>query len=628
MDPRLLDYYRQELLHIREGAAEFAKEHPKIAARLAMDQTTAQGECVDPYVERLLEGFAFLAARVQIRLDAEYPRFTQHLLEMVYPGFLAPTPSMMIVQLEPDLNDAGLAGGITIARGNHLNARLQPGERTSCRFTTSQDVRLWPLQIAQARYQAHVTDVPPPALALGGNPRACIRLRIKVTAALKTNQLALDRLDLHLSGDEGVAHRVYEQLFASCTAVVVQSTAKRNPKFEVLRPTVVQPGGLGDDEALLPASPRAFGGYRLIKEYAAFPERFLFVQVHGLNAALRRMEVEEFELLFVLNRIDTTLEKTLDATTFALHCTPAVNLFPKRADRVEVNRRDHELHIIADRARPMDYEVYSVTSVAGHDEAGAAESRSFHPLYDQYDSGEQSGNGYYSLRRVPRLLSEAQRQKGPRAGYIGTELYISLVDANEAPYPERISQLSVEVLSSNRDLPLMLAVGSREDFTFEDSAPVQGVRCIKGPTRPVAPILEGQTPWRLLSHLSLNYLSLCDTDPRQGAAALREILSLYGIDSRSRLHKHIDGVASVASKQAISRVPVAGPIAFGRGTEIVLTVDERAFEGAGVMVLGTVLERFFARYASLNSFTQLTLVSQTRGEIKRWKPRIGLRAIA
>jgi type VI secretion system protein ImpG len=628
MDPRLLDYYRQELLHIREGAAEFAREHPKIAARLALDVTTAQGECVDPYVERLLEGFAFLAARVQIRLDAEYPRFTQHLLEMVYPGFLAPTPSMLIVQLDPDLNDAGLAAGPTIKRGNLMNARLQPGERTSCRFSTSQDVRLWPLQIGTARYQAHVTDVPAPALALGGNPRACMRLKLKVTAALKANQLKLDKLVLHLSGDEGIAHRVYEQLFASCTAVVVQSTAKRNARYEVLRPKALQPGGLSDDEALLPVSPRAFGGYRLIKEYAAFPERFLFFSVEGLNTALRRIEGDEFELLFVMNRVDQLLEKSLDASSFMLHCTPAINLFAKRADRVEVNRRDHELHIVADRARPMDYEVHSVTSVTGYDEAGATETRRFNPLYDQYDVGTQVSHGYYSLRRVPRLLSEAQRLRGPRAGYIGTELYISLVDAEEAPYPESLSQLAVEIMSSNRDLPLMIAVGSREDFSFEDNAPVQGVRVVKGPTRPVAPILEGQTPWQLLSHLSLNYLSLCDTDARQGAAALRELLSLHGIDPRSRLHKQIDGVISVASKQAVSRVPVPGPIAFGRGTEIVLSLDERAFEGSGVMVLGTVMERFFARYASLNSFTQLTLLTQTRGEIKRWKPRIGLRSIA
>ena len=628
MDPRLLDYYRQELLHIREGAAEFAKEHPKIAGRLALDVTTAQGDCVDPYVERLLEGFAFLAARLQIRLDAEYPRFTQHLLEMVYPGYLAPTPSMLIAELEPDLNDAGLASGPVIPRGRRMNARLQPGERTSCCFATAHDVRLWPLRIAEARYQAHVTEVPPAALELGGNPRACLRLKFQVTAAQKTHQLQLDRLDLHLSGDEGIAHRIYEQLFANCTAVVLKTLTKRSPKVEVLRAQAVQPAGLSDDQALLPVSPRAFAGYRLIKEYAAFPERFLFFQVEGLRGAMQRLETDEFELLFVLNRVDQTLEKSLDASSFSLHCTPAVNLFPKRGDRIELNRREHELHVMADRARPMDYEVYSLVSVTGYHEREDLEAKPFDPLYDQIDGVVQAGRGFYSIRRVPRLLSESQRQRGPRTGYVGTELYLSLVDAEDAPYPDTLSQLGVEMICSNRDLPLLMSVGSREDFTFEDSSPVKGIRCIKGPTRPVAPVVEGQTPWRLLSHLSLNYLSLCDHDAQQGAAALREMLSLYGMDARSRLHKHIDGVHSMASRQAIARVPVKGPIAFGRGTEIVLTLDERAFEGTGIMVLSTVLEHFLARHSSLNSFTQLSLVSLTRGEIKRWKPRIGTRSIA
>lgn len=628
MDPRLLDYYRQELLHIREGAAEFAKEHPKIAARLALDVTTAQGECVDPYVERLLEGFAFLTARVHIRLDAEYPRFTQHLMEMVYPGFLAPTPSMAIVQMEPDYNDGGLAAGFTVPRGSVMNARLQPGERTSCRFLTSHEVRLWPLRIAEVRYQAHVTDVPAAVLSAEGSSRACIRLKFKVTAALKASQLQLDRLDLHLGGDEGVAHRVYEQLFADCTAVVVKSTAKRSERFDVLPASAVEPGGLGEAEALLPSSPRAFAGYQLIKEYAAFPERFLFAHVDGLQRGLARIDSDEFELLFVLKRIDTTLEKTLDASTFALHCAPAVNLFQKRADRIEVSRREHELHVVPDRARPMDYEVHSIRSVSGLDAGGGGHAREFRPLYAQYDMAEHASAGYYSQRRTPRLLSEAQRLRGPRAGYVGTELYIALVDPNDAPVDAGVSQLSVEALCSNRDLPLMMSVGSKDDFTFEMNAPVQSLRCVKGPTRPIAPVLEGETPWRLLSHLSLNYLSLIDSSPREGAAALREILSLYGIDPRSRLHKHIDGVVSVASRPAIRRVPVAGPIAFGRGTEITLTLDERAFEGSGVMVLATVLERFFARHASLNSFAQTAVQSQSRGLIKQWKPRIGLRAIA
>ena len=204
MDPRLLGYYRQELLHIRDAAAEFAREHPKIAGRLALEQTTSGGECVDPYVERLLEGFAFLAGRVHYQQDAEYARFTQYLLELVYPSYLAPTPSMLIAQLEPDLDDPALAAGPEVPRGSVMSSRLQPGERTACRFTTGQAVRLWPLRIAQARFQSHVTDVPAAALAGLVSPNACLRLRFKVGASLIANQLDLDERVLHMAGDDGI----------------------------------------------------------------------------------------------------------------------------------------------------------------------------------------------------------------------------------------------------------------------------------------------------------------------------------------------------------------------------------------------------------------------------------------
>lgn len=630
MDPRLLQYYRQELLHIRESAAEFAREHPKIAARLALEATTSQGECIDPYVERLLEGFAFLTARVQIKQDAEYARFTQHLLEMVYPGYQAPTPAMLIAQLQPDLNDAGLAAGLRVPRGSVMVSRLQPGERTACRFTTAHEVRLWPLQVAQARYQAHVTDMPAAVLARAPRARACLRLRLKVTAALKAKQLKLDRLSLYLAGDESVAHRIYEQLFACGVAVAVANPGRRGaaPAVVLDAATALQPGGVGADESALPSVGLAFDGYRLLKEYAALPERYLFAHVDGLAPGLAQVDHDEVELLFVFDKADTTLEKTVDASCFALHCTPAVNLFEKRADRIEVKRGEHEHHIVADRANPMDYEVYALREVNGFDESGVQQTRHFEPLYKRHDRLGDADQAYYSVRRVPRVLSEGQRLRGPRTGYIGTELYVALVDPNDAPVSQLVSQLGVTALCSNRDLPLLLSVGTNDDLHFEGSFPVQGIRCLKGPTRPVAPVHEGETPWRLLSHLQLNYLSLVDGQARDGAAGLREVLSLYGLDPRSPLHKQVEGLVSVTTAPAICRVPVPGPIAFGRGLEVRLTMDERAFEGSGIMVMGTVLEHFLARHATLNSFVQLVLHSQSRGEIKRWKPRIGRRAVA
>jgi len=627
MDPRLLDYYNQELQHIREGAAEFAREFPKIASRLALEATNAQGVCVDPYVERLLEGFAFLTARIQIKIDAEYARFTQALLEMVYPNYLSPLPASVIARFSPDLSEPGLAKGFQLPRGTALNTRLEPGQRTSCQFRTAHDLTLWPLQIKEAGYFGHVPELPPGTLKDLSNVRGCLRLRLAVTAGLATGELALDRLVLHLCGDEITAHKLHEQLFANCLGVLVSAGRGGGQYARLLGGDAVQPVGYEDDEALLPPSPRGFAGYRLLKEYSVLPSRFLFAAVQGLASCLGKCPGSEFELLFLFGKADNTLERSVDLANLALFCVPAVNLFKKRADRIHLNTSDHEHHVVPDGGRPMDYEVYQVTSVTGYGESGVDEGQVFEPLYALHDQPSHLGLGYYALRRAPRVLSESQRQRGPRTGYVGTEVYLSLVDPTAAPYPARLAQIAVEAICSNRDLPLTLAMGGRDDFSLEVAAPVDSIACIKGPSRPVAPPVEGETPWRLISHLSLNYLSAIDSSPSEGAAALREILSLYGMDNRSPVRKQIEGVQSVAARPSLRRMPVAGPIAFGRGVELALTLDERAFDGAGILLLASVLERLFARHASMNSFTETVLHSVTRGEIKRWPPRLGQRQI-
>jgi type VI secretion system protein ImpG len=441
--------------------------------------------------------------------------------------------------------------------------------------------------------------------------------------------LSLDTLSIYLSGDEGVAHRLYEQLFANCVAIAVMQPAKRQSlPVAVLPAAALEPGGLSDQEALLPTTGPSFGGYRLLKEYSALPARYLFAHINGLLPALQQIDSDDVEILIVFNRADNALERTVDAANFTLHCTPAINLFAKRAQRINVKSGQHEHHVVADNGQPMNFEIHSITAVSGFDESGVQKTRDFRALYTRHDIAGEREPAYYAIRRVPRVLSEGQRRRGPRTGYIGTELYVSLVDPNEAPVSGLVTHLMVDTLCSNRDLPITLPVGSDQDFSFDNSFPVQGIRCIKGPSRPIAPTTEGECPWRLLSHLQLNYLSLVQGEAGEGAAALRELLELYGLDERSPLHKQRDGVLAVASEPAICRVPVPGPIAFGRGVQVDLTLDERAFEGSGIMVLGTILERFLARHSTLNSFVQLKLMSQSRGEVMRWKPRIGLRSIA
>ncbi|MGE3166136.1 MAG: type VI secretion system baseplate subunit TssF [Planctomycetota bacterium] len=622
MDPRLLRYYDRELRHLREMGGEFAKEYPKIAGRLGLEGF----ECADPYVERLLEGFAFLAARIQLRQDAEFPRFTQNLLEIIYPEYLAPTPSMAVVQFQADLNEGSLKDGFRIERGSVLRSVLGKGDQTPCEYRTAHAVDLWPLEFVSAEYTSR--DVASVEVQGLQGVRSGLRLRLRCTAGTKFSDLALENLVLYLRGAGEQAMHLYEQLLVNAKAVVVRPTSRSKSWQEVITTAPIRPVGFEDEDALLPAASRSFRAYRLLHEYFAFPERFLFVQFRGLAPAVSRCNESELELIVLFDRLDPRLENAVSTEQFALFCSPVINLFPKRTDRIHVSERQTEFHVVPDRTRPIDFEVYQVQSVTGHG-TSADQERAFLPFYAANDFDESADErAYYVASRIPRMLSAKQRKGALRSTYIGSEVFVSLVDTREAPYSTELRQLSLTTLCTNRDLPLQMAVGQgRTDLSMESGAPVKAVRCLNGPTRPRASFAEGEVAWRLISHLSLNYLSLVDNDPQLGAVALRDLLMLYGNVAEAPVRKQIDGVKSVRSSPVVRRVATGGPIAFGRGLEIVLRCEEAAFEGSGVFLLGLVLEQFFSRYVSLNSFTETVLETVERGEVVRWPARLGRRPI-
>lgn len=624
MDPRLLQYYNRELQHIREMCGEFAQEYPKIAGRLGLEGF----ECADPYVERLLEGFGYMAARVQLKVDAEFPRFTQQLLEMVYPHYLAPMPSMAMVQFQPDLTEGSLAEGFVVPRGSVLRSRLGKSDQTPCEYRSAQDVTLWPLELVEAEYLPTTAAVS--ALGITGLARvkAGIRLRLRTTAGLTFDKIALDRLCVNLRGNDEMPMHLFEQLLANSVAMVIQP-AKRPAKWRELVPkTEIRPSGFSDDQALLPRSARSFQGYRLLQEYFAFPERYMQVELGGLQAGMRRCTDDTLDLIVLLDRNDPFLETTVDASHFALFCSPAINLFEKRADRIHLSEKSNEYHVVPDRSRPLDFEVFAVTSVLGFG-SSTEEKQEFLPFYAESDKADHRGrSAYYTVNRIPRMLSTRQRGHGPRSSYVGSEVFVSLVDAEEAPYSSNLRQLALTTLCTNRDLALHMPVGSsKSDFTMESGAPVEAVRCVAGPTKPMPSHAEREIAWQLISHLSLNYLSLTNSNESEGAGALRQLLGLYGTMGDASIKKQIEGVVSVASKPANRRVARPGPIAFGRGLEVTVTLDESAFEGTGVFLLGLVLEQFFARYVSINSFTETVLRTVDRGEVMRWPPRIGQRHV-
>jgi type VI secretion system protein ImpG len=625
MDERFKRYYEDELNHFKEMGAEFAREFPKVAARLGMSGM----EVADPYVERLLEGAAFMSARVQLKLDAQFPRFTQALLEIIYPHYLSPTPSMLVVHLAPDKGDPSLASGTrTVPRGTPLHSVVSPDDVTSCEFRTAHDVTLLPIEISSASYFSFAPDLPLHSLPFADRIKGGLRIRLKTTAGMKFDQTVIDRICFYLAGRDDVANTLLELFLGTGLGVMVRATDARPQDFTLLPASAIAPVGFSDEEALLPVSLRSFQGYRLIQEYFSFPQRFRFFQLEGLRKAIGKVRGGEVELILLFGRGSQKLEALVDRSQLELFCTPAVNLFDKaRVDRIHVNDSTHEFHVVAARTRPLDFEIYEVTDVVGHGAGDDSEQR-FLPFYAA-SSGDEHPSAYFTTRRQPRLLSQETRRRGPRSSYIGTEVFISLVDSAQAPYSAYLRQLSLRAICTNRDLVLQMPFGlSDNDFSLGIAAPVVRARVLSGPSRPYSPLGDGAIAWKAINHLSLNYLSLVNANPQQGATALRELLELYATSDeniRSQVSHQIEGIRAVSVNRVVRRLPSKGPPAFGRALEINVEVDELKFEGGSAFLFGAVLNQYFTRYVSINSMTETVLRSLSRGEINRWTSNWGRR---
>ncbi len=621
MDTRILKHYERELAFMREMGAEFAEAFPKIAARLGIDGT----EVVDPYVERMLEGVAFLAARVQLELELQYPNLTSHLLEIVYPHYLAPTPSMMVAAFEPDMQNTVLEDGYKIARDSELRSVLGEDDQTACVFRTARDVTLWPVTITEAEYIDGRGELAAAGLSRGTEASAAIRLRLCRANDLPIAELSLDELVLFLNAKEANSWDLHEILSTQVTAVAGRSTDRRDDWIAPLPQGKVVPLGFERDEALLPTPQQSFDGYRLLQEYFAMPERFHFLSLQGLSMALSRAKGKDVDIYILLREGDPDIAAGVTPAAFTLHAVPAINLFRKRCDRVHVTARDVEQHVVVDRTAQLDYEIFALESVTGitGDEQPDVSFRPFYSATDLTAAGERHP-AYYTQARKLRQRAEKERLKGVRTSYLGSELFLSLVDAAQAPYAPELDQLAVTAMVTNRDLPLLLPTGGTDTFYLADGGPVAHITTPVSPTRPRPSMAQGDTAWRLISHLSLNYLSIAEGAGGDSAAALRELIGIYAPEESRVLEKQLEGLTGISTRPIVRRMADEVLSTAVRGLEITLHFDESFFEGTNVYLLAAVLERFFRKYVSINSFTETVLVTQQRGEITRWRPETGL----
>jgi type VI secretion system protein ImpG len=607
MRDELLPYYQRELTFIRQMAAEFQAKYPSVAP----DINLGQDKCEDPHVERMIEAFALLTGRIQHKIDDEFPEITESLLDVLYPHYLRPIPSQAIVQFALDSAQSAVPNATVIPSGSPVHSKPENGQ--VCSFQTCYDVKLWPLRVTAASISSVNRFTSP---GISAEVAATLRIEMECLGGLTLPKLGIDSLRFFLRGETASVQALYETLFVNTLRIVLQSAVPgKGNATAVLSPSSLAQVGFTAEEGALDYSDHSFLGYRLLQEYFTFPEKFLFFDLTGLNRVSLSEFGNKFEIVIPLkefkdkNRL-AGLEQTVDASTFQLGCTPIINLFDTTAEPVRVSQTKTEYRIVPDQHRPLHTEVYSVNSVSSS-APNSQEEKVFQPFYSLRHSHLENAKCLWLTHRRPSF------RKGDDNG---TEVYLSLVDLNFKPSLPPSEMLTVRITCTNRDQASQERLRLSDDFgdlQVEGSALVR-TRCLRKPTRSIRPPLRKSLQWRLISHLSLNHLSIVE----KGRDALREMLRLYNFDDNPSLSKQIAGILNVESKASVSRVVSKTGITFCRGTDVTLTFDESEYAGFSVFLLASVLQRFLGLYSAVNSFTRVT-AKNSKGDLKQWPPLAG-----
>ena len=606
MSGSLLPFYHRELDALRVLAKEFAEANPKVAGRLRLT-----GDVVDdPHVERLLEGVAFLSARAQQRLDDEFPEISDALLGVLYPHYLAPVPAAAIVQFtcKPDLRVP-----VTIPSGTLLDT--DPVRGDAVRFRTAYRNTLWPVEIESVRLTGLPLTAPVNPAAQGA--RSSLRVVLRLTDPEATfAELEIDELRCFLRGPTEQTLLLHELICAHTLGIALAS-GPNDDRPTLLPASSIEPVGFAPEEALYPWSARSFSGFRLLTEYFALPEKFLFVDLKGLAARTMLHASNRLELFLYFDRAVPELERRLQSNCLALGCTPVVNLFPRQCEPIRLDHTRTEYPIMADYRRPKALEVWSVERVREISDDGS--NRPWRPFYRQpaVTAADDPIAGFYNLIR---------RESVNAIG--GTDLLLAPFDPALTVERPADKVLSVDALCTNRDLPGQLPFGGDQPRLqpADGLSSVARIQCLTAPTPTWRPSLRERRSWRLIAHLSLGHLSIVG-----GPGALehlRNMLRLYDIRDSADTRATIAGVVGVHSNPATARVPGARLGSFCRGLDVTLTFEQRTWETGGSYLLASVLARFFALHATVNSFVRTTATLHGRQEtVARFAPRAGARML-
>lgn len=598
----LRDYFLGELDYLRSRAADFSHDYPKIAAELEL----SRGKSSDPHIEALLQSVAYLTGHIQYQLDKEAPEISNTLLGILYPHLEKPFPSMAIAKIAVKPNGANFTGGYTLEKHRiaHIEAIGSAGSRPVCKFRTCFDTPLWPLEVAFAGEQpTNQYDF----LSENRKVLSVLRLQICNTGNESIHSYPLNMLRFYINGDDHQAFSLYRLLREHLHGIVLLPDEQTN-SVSIPR-TALEFLGFSDAHAMLPYTQASHPAYRILQEYFCFPEKHLFFEVTQLE---RIEKNQSFDILFLF---ETPIPKQLkiQASNFLLNCVPLINIFPLYIDPLRLDHREFEYRIIPSQEQYRYCEIYSIDEMTATKPSGKPRKLKSYFGLNPKEEGLEDHFYWTSRREISHLKS-----------LCGTEMYVSFHDKFFDIHKPVEESIAAHVSCTNRNLPEKMRAGDR--LHLEGVGPVTHMELITKPTRHEVPSLNGMKPWRLVSHLCLNYLSL-SSDP-QSLLALKAILMLYANPSSPINKRQIDSLCHMQCRQIVRRINHDAWRGFCRGTEIRLTLDESLFEGGSSLLFGEVLNRFFALYTSINAFTQLVLESkQKKGIWRTWQPMVGEQAI-
>jgi type VI secretion system protein ImpG len=601
----LLPFYNSELQSLKTLAREFSKEYPKIASRLMIEGDTVG----DPHVERLIQSVAFLSARVHHKLDEQFPEITTALLNVLYPHLLRPIPSMSIAQFQVTPDKLHLSDRYTIERHRELFSK--PIDGMPVRFRTSYPVDLWPIRISNSNFRV----VNNADFSVELNTIAALSIKLEALGGTAFHNLNINHLRFYIDGVAAKTAGLYEWILNSVSRIEISNL---DGVVVELPPSSIRPVGFHENDNLVDYDARSLDAYRYLYEYFVFPEKFSFFDLTSISDKLDTSFNKELEIKFFCSEFARSerlflLSELVNTDTLKLGCTPVVNLFRQQSEPLSLEHQRDTHRVVPDIRRTRGLEIYDINSVTKIDSSETATSSTeYRPFYSvNHSSTEDQVVRFWFSKRKPSLLRNDE----------GTEVFLSVVDDQFNPMTDDKQILSLDLTCLNRDLPNLLPFGGDQGvLTLDGEAPVNSILFLKKPSPTKRPNLESHKLWRLVSHLSLNHMSIVSN----GVDALKEIFNLYNFNDSSVVRNQIDGILNVSCESAVTKLGSPGRQSFVKGLAITIDLDEDKFEGSSALLFSTVLDHFFGLYATINSFTQLTVTTRQREKVLlKCKPRAG-----